>query len=111
MKLEIDIPDEELKALLKQRVMELASNAIRGSDISWRINETIKSSWHTEIEAMVKKMLNEMEETRIDVPIHFLPEGARTSACGVVNPKLSASMAANVDCLNCRKTELFRAYA
>lgn len=59
MKLEIDIREEEIKELLKQRVLELASTSLRSSDISWRINEMIKSSWHAEIDATVKQMLSD----------------------------------------------------
>lgn len=67
MKLEIDIPDEELKALLKQRVMELANNAIHGLDLTWRISETIKWSWHEEINSMVRQMLANMPEVEAEI--------------------------------------------
>lgn len=48
---------------------------------------------------------------RIGVPHHFVPAGARTSACGIFEPKLSASIARDVDCVKCRRTKLFNAYA
>ena len=48
---------------------------------------------------------------RIGIPTHFVPEVAFTSACGIVRPRLSASMAAEIDCLSCRKTKLFKQYA
>lgn len=60
MKIEVNIHEEEIKELLKQRVLELASTALRSSDISWRINEQIKSSWHAEIDEMVKQRLSDI---------------------------------------------------
>ena len=48
---------------------------------------------------------------RIGKPSHFVPEGAITSACGIVRPAYSGGSAGAVDCLLCMRTKLFKAYA
>lgn len=45
------------------------------------------------------------------IATHFCPEGARRTACGLQGVHLGSPLAREVDCLRCRKTEMFRKYA
>ena len=42
---------------------------------------------------------------------HFRPEGCRHTACGMCGTFHTSALAREVDCLRCRKTKLFKAYA
>lgn len=54
------------------------------------------------------------KDTRPRLPgiaTHFRPHGARRTACGLQGVHLGSPLAREVDCLRCRKTEMFRKYA
>jgi hypothetical protein len=47
---------------------------------------------------------------KIGTPCHFRPSNRNVSACGIVNPKLAAYDARDVNCFRCMKTKKYKVY-
>jgi len=47
---------------------------------------------------------------KIGIPCHFKPSNKNISACGVVNPKIAAYDARDVNCIRCMITKKYLTY-